>query len=47
MEGRLMQPEQFQQVFNRLEAEVQKVIVGHNDLIRKILIAFFAGGHVL
>ena len=47
MEARLMQPEQFQQVFNRLEAEVQKVIVGHNDLIRKILIAFFAGGHVL
>ena len=47
MEGRLMQPEQFQQVFNRVEAEVQKVIVGHNDLIRKILIAFFAGGHVL
>jgi MoxR-like ATPase len=26
---------------------VQKVIVGHNELIRKILIAFFAGGHVL
>ena len=47
MEARLMQPEQFQQPFNRLEAEVQKVIVGHNDLIRKILIAFFAGGHVL
>jgi MoxR-like ATPase len=47
MEPRLMQPEQFQQTFNRLEAEVQKVIVGHNDLIRKILIAFFAGGHVL
>jgi len=47
MEARLMQPEQFQQMFNRLEAEVQKVIVGHNDLIRKILIAFFAGGHVL
>jgi len=42
-----MQPEQFQQVFNRLEAEVQKVIVGHHDLIREILIAFFAGGHVL
>ncbi|MGN6720757.1 MAG: AAA family ATPase [Candidatus Binatia bacterium] len=42
-----MQPEQFQQVFNRLEAEVRKVIVGHHDLIREILIAFFAGGHVL
>ena len=42
-----MEPEQFQQMFKRLEAEVQKVIVGHDDLIRKVLIAFFAGGHVL
>ena len=42
-----MQPEQFQEVFKRIEAEVQKVIVGHHDLIRKVLIAFFAGGHVL
>jgi MoxR-like ATPase len=42
-----MNPEQFQQTFQRLETEVQKVIVGHNELIRKILIAFFAGGHVL
>ncbi|HXF74565.1 MAG TPA: AAA family ATPase [Methylomirabilota bacterium] len=43
----MMQPEQFQEVFKRLEAEVRKVIVGHDDLIRKVLIAFFAGGHVL
>jgi MoxR-like ATPase len=42
-----MEPEQFQQTFKRLEAEIQKVIVGHNDLIRRILVAFFAGGHVL
>jgi MoxR-like ATPase len=42
-----MEPQQFQQAFRRLEAEVQKVIVGHDELIRKILIAFFAGGHVL
>ena len=42
-----MEPQQFQQVFKRLETEVGKVIVGHDDLIRKILIAFFAGGHVL
>ena len=42
-----MSLEQFQQTFKRLEAEVQKVIVGHDDVIRKILIAFFAGGHVL
>ena len=42
-----MEPEKFQQVFRRLEAEVRKVIVGHDDVIRQVLIAFFAGGHVL
>src|ERR687892_2902460 len=42
-----MEPEQFQETFRRLETEVQRVIVGHDDVIRKILIAFFAGGHVL
>src|SRR5574342_319802 len=42
-----MEPEKFQQLFHRLESEESKVIVGHNDVIRKVLIAFFAGGHVL
>ena len=42
-----MDPEKFQEAFNRLEGEVRKVIVGHDDTIRKVLIAFFAGGHVL
>ena len=42
-----MQPEQFDQTFKSLEAEVRKVIVGHDDVIRKVLIAFFGGGHVL
>lgn len=42
-----MEPERFQKVFNRLEAEVRKVIVGHDEVIRQVLIAFFAGGHVL
>src|SRR5918995_3249868 len=46
-ERNLMEPERFQEVFNRLEMEVRKVIVGHDDVIRKVLIAFFAGGHVL
>ncbi|MBM2803892.1 MAG: family ATPase, partial [Deltaproteobacteria bacterium] len=45
--GSMMEPELFQQTFRRLEAEVQKVIVGHDDVIRKVLIAFFAGGHIL
>ena len=42
-----MEPEQFHEVFSSLELEVKKVIVGHDDVIRKVLIAFFAGGHVL
>src|SRR3970040_790762 len=42
-----MDPKKFQELFHRLESEVSKVIVGHDDVIRKVLIAFFAGGHVL
>ncbi|HWP58931.1 MAG TPA: AAA family ATPase [Candidatus Acidoferrales bacterium] len=42
-----MEPERFREIFLRLEAELKKVIVGHEDTIRKVLIAFFAGGHVL
>ena len=42
-----MEPELFQETFKRLESEVQKVIVGHDEVIRKVLVAFFAGGHIL
>jgi MoxR-like ATPase len=42
-----MEPEQFQDLFRRLETEIGKVIVGHQDVIRKVLIAFFGGGHIL
>jgi MoxR-like ATPase len=42
-----MEPEEFQATFKRIDAEIGKVIVGHDDAIRKVLIAFFAGGHVL
>jgi len=42
-----MEPENFQELFHRLESAVSKVIVGHDGVIRKVLIAFFAGGHVL
>ena len=43
----MIEPERFREIFLRLEAELKKVIVGHEDTIRKVLIAFFAGGHVL
>lgn len=38
---------QFREVFSRAEAEVAKVIVGHQAVIRKVLTALFCGGHVL
>jgi MoxR-like ATPase len=43
----MIEPNKFQEIFSLLETEVKKVIVGHRDVIRKVLIAFFAGGHVL
>jgi len=42
-----MDPEEFKELFLRIEAEIKEVIVGHADVIRNVLIAFFAGGHVL
>jgi MoxR-like ATPase len=42
-----MDPEEFCGLFFRIEREMKEVIVGHADAIRKVLIAFFAGGHVL
>ena len=37
----------FRDTFARLRAELAKVIVGHSDVLEQILIALFAGGHVL
>jgi MoxR-like ATPase len=45
--GVAMEPEKFQEIFKRIEAEIRTVIVGHDDTIRKVVTAFFAGGHVL
>jgi MoxR-like ATPase len=38
---------EFQETFRRIRAEVSKAIIGHDEIIENILIAFFAGGHVL
>lgn len=43
----MIEPDKFQEIFSLLDAEVKKIIVGHRDAIRNVLIAFFAGGHVL
>lgn len=42
-----MDPEEFKELFFLIENEIKEVIVGHADVIRKVLVAFFAGGHVL
>ena len=42
-----MELEKFRDLFDLLEAEIKKIIVGHEEVVRKTLIAFFAGGHVL
>jgi MoxR-like ATPase len=39
--------DEFRRVFALAEAEVAKVIVGHEEVIRKTLTALFSGGHVL
>ncbi|HJU10837.1 MAG TPA: AAA family ATPase [Candidatus Binataceae bacterium] len=38
---------EFRANFGRAETEVAKVIVGHREVIRKLLTALLAGGHVL
>ena len=38
---------EFRKTFARAEAEVGRVIVGHREVIRKVLSALFTGGHVL
>lgn len=40
-------PGRFSQLFSALEEEVGRVIVGNRGIVRKVLTAFFAGGHVL
>ena len=37
----------FQGDFKRLREEVEKMIVGHADVVRDVLVCLFAGGHVL
>lgn len=38
---------EFQRTFRHIQAEMAKAVVGHEAIIEDILIAFFAGGHVL
>src|SRR5215510_1361349 len=39
--------QEFVASFNALRGEVEKVIVGHREIISHVLFGMFAGGHVL
>jgi MoxR-like ATPase len=39
--------EAFVKGYGQLETEVHKVIVGHDEIVDQVLVALFAGGHVL
>ena len=39
--------QEFVKSFQSLRSEVQKIIVGHDDVILSVLVGLFAGGHVL
>jgi MoxR-like ATPase len=40
-------PEEFRQITSQIEAEVGKVIVGQEDVLRNVMTSIIAGGHVL
>ncbi|EDY21110.1 hypothetical protein CfE428DRAFT_1403 [Chthoniobacter flavus Ellin428] len=41
------QVEQFRASFTRIRDEMMKMIVGQKEIVEGVLVAFFAGGHVL
>ncbi|MDG2308069.1 MAG: MoxR family ATPase [Candidatus Binatia bacterium] len=45
--GELPTPAEFAKAFEAVEKEIGKIIVGHTEALRQILVAFFGGGHVL
>ena len=42
-----IQPEEFRKIFAAIREELGRVIVGQTEVVERLLIAFFAGGHVL
>ncbi len=40
-------PEEFRKTFNAIREMLSRVIVGQDDVVERLLVAFFAGGHVL
>jgi MoxR-like ATPase len=43
----ILHPDEFRATFSALQEELHRVIVGQSDVVDRLLVAFFAGGHVL
>ena len=42
-----LHPDEFRKLFAALQEELSHIIVGQTDVVERLLVAFFAGGHVL
>ena len=42
-----LHPDEFRKIFTSIREELGRVIVGQTDVVERLLVAFFAGGHVL
>ena len=47
MSETMIKPDEFQRVFSEIQEELARVIVGQADVVERLLVVFFAGGHVL
>jgi len=47
MSGLPLKPDEFKKIFTTLREELSRVIVGQEKVVEQLLVAFFAGGHVL
>jgi MoxR-like ATPase len=42
-----LQPEEFRTTIDAMKKELGRIIIGQHDVVERLLVAFFAGGHVL
>lgn len=47
MSDAMLQPEEFRKTFAAIRDEIGQVIVGQQEVVERLLVAFFAGGHIL
>ena len=46
-EGEMITPQQFHDTFHKVREELAKVVIGQDRVVEHLLVAVFAGGHIL